>query len=145
MSDNYEKIAKEVIEAVGGADNIISAAHCATRLRLILKDRQKVDDKVVEEIEKVKGFFFTSGQYQIIFGTGTVNKVFEQVSNLGISGTSKSEQSQMVAEQGDNKFKRAIRIFSDIFVPIIPAMVATGLFMGLRGVLLQQQILAMLD
>lgn len=142
MSDNYEKIAKEVIEAVGGADNIISAAHCATRLRLILKDRQKVDDKVVEEIEKVKGFFFTSGQYQIIFGTGTVNKVFEQVSNLGISGTSKSEQSQMVAEQGDNKFKRAIRIFSDIFVPIIPAMVATGLFMGLRGVLLQQQILA---
>lgn len=94
MSDNYEKIAKEVIEAVGGADNIISAAHCATRLRLILKDRQKVDDKVVEEIEKVKGFFFTSGQYQIIFGTGTVNKVFEQVSNLGISGTSKSEQSQ---------------------------------------------------
>ncbi|WP_271809023.1 sucrose-specific PTS transporter subunit IIBC [Clostridium beijerinckii] len=142
MSDNYEKIAKEVIEAVGGADNIISAAHCATRLRLILKDRQKVDDKVVEEIDKVKGFFFTSGQYQIIFGTGTVNKVFEQVSNLGISGTSKSEQSQMVAEQGDNKFKRAIRIFSDIFVPIIPAMVATGLFMGLRGVLLQQQILA---
>ncbi|WP_026885726.1 sucrose-specific PTS transporter subunit IIBC [Clostridium beijerinckii] len=143
MSDNYEKIAKEVIEAVGGADNIISAAHCATRLRLILKDRQKVDDKVVEEIDKVKGFFFTSGQYQIIFGTGTVNKVFEQVSNLGISGTSKSEQSQMVAEQGDNKFKRAIRIFSDIFVPIIPAMVATGLFMGLRGVLLQQPILAM--
>ncbi|NMF06192.1 sucrose-specific PTS transporter subunit IIBC [Clostridium beijerinckii] len=142
MSDNYEKIAKEVIEAVGGADNIISAAHCATRLRLILKDRQKVDDKVVEEIDKVKGFFFTSGQYQIIFGTGTVNKVFEQVSNLGISGTSKSEQSQMVAERGDNKFKRAIRIFSDIFVPIIPAMVATGLFMGLRGVLLQQQILA---
>lgn len=56
MSDNYEKIAKEVIEAVGGADNIISAAHCATRLRLILKDRQKVDDKVVEEIDKVKGF-----------------------------------------------------------------------------------------
>lgn len=142
MSDNYEKIAKEVIEAVGGADNIISAAHCATRLRLILKDRQKVDDKAVEEIDKVKGFFFTSGQYQIIFGTGTVNKVFEQVSNLGISGASKSEQSQMVAEQGDNKFKRAIRIFSDIFVPIIPAMVATGLFMGLRGVLLQQQILA---
>lgn len=142
MSDNYEKIAKEVVEAVGGPDNIISAAHCATRLRIILKDRKKVDDKVVEGIDKVKGFFFTSGQYQIIFGTGTVNKVFEQVSTLGISGTSKSEQSQMVAEQGDNKFKRAIRIFSDIFVPIIPAMVATGLFMGLRGVLLQQQILA---
>lgn len=144
MSDNYDKIAKEVVEAVGGADNIISAAHCATRLRLILKDRSKADDKAVEEIDKVKGFFFTSGQYQIIFGTGIVNKVFEQVSALGISGTSKAEQSQMVAEQGDNKLKRGIRIFSDIFVPIIPAMVATGLFMGLRGVLLQEQILAML-
>lgn len=143
MSDDYKKIATEVIKAVGGADNIISAAHCATRLRLILKDRKKADDKKVEEIDKVKGFFFTSGQYQIIFGTGTVNKVFEQVSALGVSGTSKSEQSQMVAEQGDNKLKRAIRIFSDIFVPIIPAMVATGLFMGLRGVLLQKQILSL--
>lgn len=143
MSDNYQKIAKEVIEAVGGKDNIISAAHCATRLRIILKDRKKVDDKAVESIEKVKGFFFTAGQYQIIFGTGTVNKVFEQVSALGIASASKSEQSQMAAEQGNNKFKRAIRVFSDIFVPIIPAMVATGLFMGVRGLLLQEQILAM--
>lgn len=142
MSDNYQKIAKEVIEAVGGKDNIISAAHCATRLRIILKDRKKVDDKAVESIDKVKGFFFTAGQYQIIFGTGTVNKVFEQVSALGIASASKSEQSQMAAEQGSNKFKRAIRIFSDIFVPIIPAMVATGLFMGVRGLLLQEQILA---
>lgn len=143
MSDNYQKIAKEVIEAVGGKDNIISAAHCATRLRIILKDRKKVDDKAVESIEKVKGFFFTAGQYQIIFGTGTVNKVFEQVSALGIASASKSEQSQMAAEQGNNKLKRAIRVFSDIFVPIIPAMVATGLFMGVRGLLLQEQILAM--
>lgn len=142
MSDNYKKIAKEVIEAVGGEDNIISAAHCATRLRIILKDRKKVDDKAVESIDKVKGFFFTAGQYQIIFGTGTVNKVFEQVSALGIASASKSEQSQMASEQGNNKFKRAIRIFSDIFVPIIPAMVATGLFMGVRGLLLQEQILA---
>lgn len=142
MSDNYQKIAKEVIEAVGGADNIISAAHCATRLRIILKDRNKADDKAVEAIDKVKGFFFTAGQYQIIFGTGTVNKVFEQVSALGIASASKSEQSQMAAEQGGNKLKRAVRVFSDIFVPIIPAMVATGLFMGVRGLLLQEQILS---
>lgn len=142
MSDNYQKIAKEVIEAVGGADNIISAAHCATRLRIILKDRNKADDKVVEAIDKVKGFFFTAGQYQIIFGTGTVNKVFEQVSALGIASASKSEQSQLAAEQGGSKLKRAIRVFSDIFVPIIPAMVATGLFMGVRGLLLQEQILS---
>ena len=144
MSDNYQKIAKEVVEAVGGADNIISAAHCATRLRIILKDRNKADDKAVEAIDKVKGFFFTAGQYQIIFGTGTVNKVFEQVSALGIASASKSEQSQMAAEQGNNKLKRAIRVFSDIFVPIIPAMVATGLFMGVRGLLLQEQILSIL-
>ena len=142
MSDNYQKIAKEVIEAVGGADNIISAAHCATRLRIILKDRNKADDKVVEAIDKVKGFFFTAGQYQIIFGTGTVNKVFEQVSALGIASASKSEQSQLAAEQGGSKLKRAIRVFSDIFVPIIPVMVATGLFMGVRGLLLQEQILS---
>lgn len=142
MSDNYNKIAKEVVEAVGGKENIISVAHCATRLRIILKDRNKVDDKVVESIDKVKGFFFTAGQYQIIFGTGTVNKVFKEVSNLGIASSSKSEQSQMAAEQGNNKFKTAIRVFSDIFVPIIPAMVATGLFMGVRGLLLQEQILA---
>lgn len=142
MSDNYQKIAKEVIEAVGGADNIISAAHCATRLRIILKDRNKADDKAVEAIDKVKGFFFTAGQYQIIFGTGTVNKVFEQVSALGIASASKSEQSQLAAEQGGSKLKRAIRVFSDIFVPIIPAMVATGLFMGVRGLLLQEQILS---
>lgn len=144
MSDNYQKIAKEVVEAVGGADNIISSAHCATRLRIILKDRNKADDKAVEAIDKVKGFFFTAGQYQIIFGTGTVNKVFEQVSALGIASASKSEQSQMAAEQGNNKLKRAIRVFSDIFVPIIPAMVATGLFMGVRGLLLQEQILSIL-
>lgn len=142
MSDNYRKIAKEVIKAVGGEANIVSAAHCATRLRIILKDRKKVDDKAVEEIDKVKGFFFTSGQYQIIFGTGIVNKVFEEVSALGVSSASKSEQSQMLSEQSDNKFKIAIRMFSDIFVPIIPAMVATGLFMGLRGLLLQEQILS---
>lgn len=142
MNDNYKKIAKEVIEAVGGEDNIISAAHCATRLRIILKDRKKVDDKAVESIDKVKGFFFTAGQYQIIFGTGTVNKVFEEVSALGIASASKSEQSQMAAEQGNSKFKTAVRVFSDIFVPIIPAMVATGLFMGVRGLLLQEQILA---
>ena len=142
MSDNYRKIATEVIKAVGGEENIVSAAHCATRLRIILKDRKKVDDKAVEEIDKVKGFFFTSGQYQIIFGTGIVNKVFEEVSALGVSSASKSEQSQMLSEQGDNKFKTAIRMFSDIFVPIIPAMVATGLFMGLRGLLLQEQILS---
>ena len=83
---DYNKIANQIIEVVGGADNIISAAHCATRLRLIVKDRDIIDDKKVEETELVKGCFFTAGQYQIILGTGIVNKVFDEVTKLGVSG-----------------------------------------------------------
>lgn len=89
MATNYKAIAKEIIEIVGGAENIISAAHCATRLRLIVKDKELIDDKKIEAIDIVKGCFFTAGQYQIILGTGIVNKVYEEVMKLGISGTSK--------------------------------------------------------
>ena len=73
MATNYKAIAKEIIEIVGGAENIISAAHCATRLRLIVKDKELIDDKKIEAIDIVKGCFFTAGQYQIILGTGIVN------------------------------------------------------------------------
>lgn len=141
MSKEYEKIAQQVIEAVGGRDNIISMAHCATRLRLIVKDKGKIDDNKVDNIEKAKGHFFTSGQYQIIFGTGTVNRVYEAVEQLGVSSTSKSELKQVASQEEDNAFKRVIRVFGDVFVPIIPALVATGLFMGLRNLLTQEQVL----
>ncbi len=83
MAKNYEEIAKEVVEAVGGRENIRSFAHCATRLRIMVNDENKIDKEKVDNIEKVKGTMFTSGQYQIIFGTGTVNKVFEAVQGLG--------------------------------------------------------------
>ena len=141
MATNYKAIAKEIIEIVGGAENIISAAHCATRLRLIVKDKELIDDKKIEAIDIVKGCFFTAGQYQIILGTGIVNKVYEEVMKLGISGTSKNEQAATAAQNG-NALQRLIRIFADIFVPIIPVMVATGLFMGLRGLLTQDALLA---
>ena len=141
MATNYKAIAKEIIEIVGGAENIISAAHCATRLRLIVKDKELIDDKKIEAIDIVKGCFFTAGQYQIILGTGIVNKVYEEVIKLGISGTSKNEQAATAAQNG-NALQRLIRIFADIFVPIIPVMVATGLFMGLRGLLTQDALLA---
>lgn len=139
--NEYKVIAKELIEAVGGRENIISMAHCATRLRLIVKDRDSIDDEKVEEINKVKGYFFTSGQYQIIFGTGTVNRVYEAVELLGVSATSKSELKEIASDEEDNWFKRMLRVFGDVFVPIIPALVATGLFMGLRNVVTQEQIL----
>lgn len=83
MAKSYEEIAKEVVEAVGGRENIRSFAHCATRLRIMVNDENKIDKEKVDNIEKVKGTMFTSGQYQIIFGTGTVNKVFEAVQGLG--------------------------------------------------------------
>ncbi|HZG73230.1 MAG TPA: sucrose-specific PTS transporter subunit IIBC [Chondromyces sp.] len=141
MADNRE-IAKSIIDAVGGEENILSAAHCATRLRLMVKDKEKIDQDKVENIEKVKGAFFNSGQYQVILGTGTVNKIYEEVTGLGINSSSKGEQAKEAAKSG-TRFQRAVRTFGDVFVPIIPALVATGLFMGLRGLVMQEQILAL--
>ena len=128
------EIAKKVIDAIGGVENVSSVAHCATRLRVMVKDEAKVDKDAVENIEKVQGAFFNSGQYQIIFGTGTVNKMYDEVVALGLPTSTKSEMKAEAAKQG-NWFQRAIRTFGDVFVPIIPVIVATGLFMGVRGLL----------
>ncbi|GAB3059296.1 sucrose-specific PTS transporter subunit IIBC [Salinicoccus sesuvii] len=141
MSEN-SKIAKSVIEAVGGEDNISSVAHCATRLRLIIEDRSKIDQEAVENIDKVKGAFYNSGQYQIIFGTGTVNRVHEEMLKFGFEGSTKNEAKKEGTKKG-NPIQRAIRSFGDVFVPIIPVLVATGLFMGLRGLIVQEQVLGL--
>ncbi len=98
MSDN-KQIAKELIEAVGGRENIHSVAHCATRLRFMIHDKEKIDQERVENTDKVKGAFFNSGQYQIILGTGTVNRIYEEVDKLGINSTDKSEQSKEAAKE----------------------------------------------
>ncbi|HEL2382281.1 TPA: PTS glucose transporter subunit IIA [Streptococcus suis] len=129
---NNTEIAKKVIDALGGRENVRSVAHCATRLRVMVVDEGKIDKDTVEDIEKVQGAFFNSGQYQIIFGTGTVNKIYDEVVALGLPTATTGEQKAEAAKQG-NAFQRAIRTFGDVFVPIIPAIVATGLFMGLRG------------
>jgi len=131
---NNTEIAKKVIDALGGRENVRSVAHCATRLRVMVVDEGKIDKDTVEDIEKVQGAFFNSGQYQIIFGTGTVNKIYDEVVALGLPTATTGEQKAAAAKQG-NAFQRAIRTFGDVFVPIIPAIVATGLFMGLRGLL----------
>ena len=131
---NNTEIAKSVIEAIGGKDNVSSVAHCATRLRIMVKDKEKIDTNRVENIEKVQGAFFNTGQFQIIFGTGTVNRIYDEVVSLGLPTSTTSEMKAEAAKQG-NWFQRAVRTFGDVFVPIIPAIVATGLFMGLRGLL----------
>lgn len=131
---NNTEIAKSVIEAIGGKDNVSSVAHCATRLRIMVKDKEKIDTNRVENIEKVQGAFFNAGQFQIIFGTGTVNRIYDEVVSLGLPTSTTSEMKAEAAKQG-NWFQRSVRTFGDVFVPIIPAIVATGLFMGLRGLL----------
>ncbi|HEP2418777.1 TPA: PTS beta-glucoside transporter subunit IIBCA [Streptococcus pyogenes] len=137
--DNRQ-ITAEVIEALGGRENVRSVAHCATRLRVMVYDEGKIDKEKAEAIDKVKGAFFNSGQYQMIFGTGTVNNIYDEVVALGLPTSSTSEQKAEAGKQG-NIFQRAIRTFGDVFVPIIPAIVATGLFMGVRGLVTQPAIM----
>ncbi|HEQ9905346.1 TPA: PTS beta-glucoside transporter subunit IIBCA [Streptococcus pyogenes] len=137
--DNRQ-IAAEVIEALGSRENVRSVAHCATRLRVMVYDEGKIDKEKAEAIDKVKGTFFNSGQYQMIFGTGTVNNIYDEVVALGLPTSSTSEQKAEAGKQG-NIFQRAIRTFGDVFVPIIPAIVATGLFMGVRGLVTQPAIM----
>lgn len=128
---DYHKSAQEVIKHIGGKENIVSAAHCATRLRLVIADNSKMSTEELENVDGVKGVFEASGQIQIIFGTGVVNKVYEEFINIvGIAAGTKEEVKQAAAAK-QNIFKRAIKTLGDIFVPIIPAIVASGLLMGL--------------
>ena len=125
-----QRVAKLIEKYVGGMENVRNAEHCATRLRLIVNDKSKIDGKAIENIEGVKGQFFAAAQYQIILGTGFVDKVFaEFVKGTNFSGVSNKEEvyAQMSLVQ------KISRTLGDVFVPIIPVLVATGLFMGLRG------------
>lgn len=136
-----KEIAQALLPLVGGKENIVSVMHCATRLRIVVTDKEKIQVKEVENLDKVKGSFFNAGQYQIIFGTGLVNRVYEAVMNeLGLQPEAAIDDKPAKPVTG-NRFQRAIRRFSDVFVPIIPVLVATGLFMGLRGLLTQEAVL----
>ncbi len=132
---DYRKTAEEIYEKVGRKENLVSAAHCATRLRLVLVDNDKCDAKAVEEIDGVKGVFSASGQLQIILGTGTVNKVYDEfLAVSGLSAASK-EDAKAAAAAKQPIYKRAIKTLGDIFVPIIPAIVASGFLMGIMEAL----------
>lgn len=136
MAMDYKKVASQVIEAVG-RDNMVAAAHCATRLRLVLKDDQKIDQAALDNNADVKGTFKTNGQYQIIIGPGDVNFVYDElIKQTGLSEASTEDLKQIAA--GNQKFNPVmafIKLLSDIFVPIIPALVAGGLLMALNNFL----------
>lgn len=140
-SENYAEVARQIVEVVG-RDNIVSATHCATRLRLIVRDHKVIDKEAVEKIDLVKGTFFNAGQYQIILGAGVVNKVYAEVEGLGLKTLSKAEQEEAIKEQ-QTGVKRIMRMLGDIFVPIIPVIAATGLFLGLKGVIFNDSVLSM--
>ena len=132
---DYRKTAQEILGYVGGSKNIVSAAHCATRLRLVIADNSKADKEAIENVNGVKGVFEASGQLQIILGTGTVNKVFDEfIAIAGITASTKAEAKEAAAEK-QNWFMKAIKLLGDIFVPIIPAIVASGFLMGIMNAL----------
>ena len=133
--NEYRQTAEAIIAAVGGRDNIAAATHCATRLRMVLKDEAKIDKAAVDAIPLAKGNFLTAGQFQIILGTGTVNKVTAELFDItGVKQVSTQEAKDLGAAKG-NLLQRFVKTLSDIFVPIIPAIVAGGLLMGLNNVL----------
>lgn len=137
-----KELAQHIIRLVGGKENIASVQHCATQLRIVVHDKDKINVKEVENLDKVKGSFFNAGQYQIILGTGLVNRVYDEaMTQLNLAAESPVPEDTTSKPVYGNKFQRAIRMFSDVFVPIIPVLVATGLFMGLRGLLTQEAVL----
>ena len=132
---DYRKTAQEIYDHIGKKENIISAAHCATRLRLVIGDNSKADKEYVENIEGVKGVFFAQGQMQIILGTGVVNKVYDEFIRIaGVSESSKEDLKKVAASRA-NPIQRMIKTLGDIFVPIIPAIVASGFLMGIMEAL----------
>lgn len=130
---DYRQCAAEILRELGGKENLISAAHCATRLRLVIADNSKVNKGNLENTDGVKGVFEAAGQLQIIIGTGTVNKVYDEfIALAGVEAASKDDVKAAAASKA-SWYKRAIKTLGDIFVPIIPAIVATGLLNGLLG------------
>jgi len=131
MALDYRRCAQEIFSHLGGRENIISAAHCATRLRLVIADNSKVDKKELEDVEGVKGMFESNGQLQLIIGTGTVNKVYDEFLDItGMTAATKADVKAAAAARQPLP-KRLIKVLGDVFVPILPAIVASGLMMGL--------------
>ena len=131
MALDYRKCAEEIVANIGGRENVAQAAHCATRLRLVIKDNGKINKAALENVDGVKGMFENNGQLQLIIGTGTVNKVYDEfLAVTGMSAATKDDVKAAAAAQ-QPAWKRALKSIGDVFVPILPAIVASGLMMGL--------------
>ena len=138
MEEKYTKAAQEILACMGGKDNIASAAHCATRLRLVLKDESLIDKDALEKVELVKGDFNNGGQFQIILGTGIVNHVYaEFIKMANITEMTKEELKKQAAKKM-NPVQKLLKTLADVFVPILPALVASGLLMGINNILTAQ-------
>ncbi len=135
MALDYRKCAEQIAANIGGGSNVISAAHCATRLRLVIADNSKVNKEVLENIDGVKGMFESNGQLQLIIGTGTVNKVYDEF--LSVTGASAASKADVKAAAASRMplWKKILKTPGDVFVPILPAIVASGLLMGIVGAL----------
>lgn len=131
MASEHAQAAKDILAAVGGPENVVSAAHCATRLRIVIADDAKVNMDAVEDAALVKGNFQAAGQLQVIYGTGTVNKVYEEFCAQGNIAAGSTDDAKAAAAAKGNPIQRATKALGDVFVPIIPAIVASGLLMGL--------------
>ncbi|MEC0954448.1 MULTISPECIES: PTS system trehalose-specific EIIBC component [Bacillus] len=136
----FNRAARQIAEAVGGIENIEAATHCVTRLRFALIDETKVNQKMLDAIDIVKGSFAVNGQFQVVIGQGTVNKVYaELVKETGMGEASKDDVKKAAA-QNMNPLQRAVKTLADIFIPILPAIVTAGLLMGLNNILTAEGI-----
>ena len=135
MSHDYSSIASELITSLGGADNIEQAAHCVTRLRLALKDANRVDSATLNQIDLVKGSFFNGGLFQVVIGPGDVEKVYAALrEQTGLAASTLADVKQKGADKG-NGLQRLVRVFSDVFMPILPALIIAGLLMGINNLI----------
>ncbi|OFQ33726.1 PTS beta-glucoside transporter subunit IIBCA [Rothia sp. HMSC072E10] len=136
---DHKSVAQRVLKDVGGASNIVAAAHCATRLRLVLKNQDKVDQAAIDNDEDLKGSFLNAGQFQIIVGPGDVNEVHKYLIAAGAPEASKDDLKSIAAKQG-NIVSRFIKTIADIFVPLIPVLVGGGMLMALNSLLTSKGI-----
>nr|WP_082686388.1 PTS system trehalose-specific EIIBC component [Bacillus coahuilensis] len=131
----YEGAARDIVKAIGGKENIAAATHCVTRLRFALKDESVVDKEALEAIDVVRGSFSTNGQFQVVIGQGTVDKVYQEMAEqTGIGQVSKEEVKNAAADNL-NPLQKAVKTLADIFIPILPAIVTAGLLMGINNIL----------
>ena len=135
MSKNYKQISENILHNIGGKENVVSAAHCATRLRLVLKDDEKINVKEIEEMPAVKGSFNTSGQFQVILGSGVVDEVYKEFINLANIKEGSKDELKKEADKKLNPLQRLLKSLADVFVPILPILVAAGLLMGINNIL----------